>query len=201
MRRPPPDIADRRGLRRSPPDIADRRDLRSPPPDIVDCRGLRSSPPDIADRRRPPAIHVVAQVNRDHPLRIVGLDHVVLRCARLDETMAFYTEALGCTLERELPGLGLHQLRAGRALIDLVPIGSRLGGTEPPDAGRANMAHFCLRIDHPDWNALARHLAARGIEFAPPETRYGADGYGPSIYITDPEGNVVELKGGGERTD
>ena len=97
------------------------------------------------------------------PLRIVGLDHVVLRCARLDATMAFYVDVLGCTFERELPDLGLHQLRAGSALIDLVPIGSPLGGTEPPDAERANMAHFCLRIDGPDWEALAEHLRAHGI--------------------------------------
>ena len=132
-----------------------------------------------------------------HPLRIAGLDHVVLRCARLDETMAFYIEVLGCTLEREIPELGLHQLRAGQALIDLVPVGSKLGGIWPPDAERGNMAHFCLRIDGPDWDAIGAHLRGHGIAFEPPETRYGADGYGPSIYITDPEGNRVELKGGG----
>ena len=136
-------------------------------------------------------------------LTLVGLDHVVLRCARFDETMAFYTRVLGCTPERVLEDLGLHQLRAGRALIDLVPIGSRLGGTEAPDVERANMAHFCLRIGGPDWDAVTAHLRSHGIEFDPPETRYGADGYGPSIYITDPEGNVVELKGDGTgmRTD
>ena len=133
----------------------------------------------------------------DHPLRIVGLDHVVLRCARLDETMAFYIDVLGCVPERELPELGLHQLRAGRALIDLVPVGSRLGGPRPPDAGRGNMAHFCLRIHEPDWKALAAHLQGHGIAFEPPAIRYGADGHGPSIYVTDPEGNTVELKGGG----
>lgn len=139
----------------------------------------------------------------DHPLRIAGLDHVVLRCARLDATLAFYVEVLGCNLERELPEIGLHQLRAGRALIDLVPVGSKLGGTRPPDSERGNMAHFCLRIDGSDWDALGAHLQAHGIPFQPPETRYGADGYGPSIYIADPEGNIVELKGDdtGQRTD
>ena len=134
-------------------------------------------------------------MSAEPPLRIAGLDHVVLRCARLDTTMAFYADVLGCTLERELPDLGLHQLRAGQALIDLVPVGGKLGGTEPPDPERANMAHFCLRIDGPDWEGLGARLRAHGVEFEPPETRYGADGYGLSIYITDPEGNVVELKG------
>ena len=134
-------------------------------------------------------------MSAEPPLRIAGLDHLVLRCTRLDETMAFYVDVLGCALERELPDLGLHQLRAGQALIDLVPVGSKLGGTEPPDVERANMAHFCLRIDGSDWEGLGAHLQAHGVEFEPPETRYGADGYGLSIYITDPEGNVVELKG------
>ena len=137
-----------------------------------------------------------------HPVRIVGLDHVVLRCASFEATKAFYIDVLDCTLERELPELGLHQLRAGGALIDLVPIGSKLGGTAPPDPERANMAHFCLRIDNPDWKALAERLRGHGLEFEPPDTRYGADGHGLSIYITDPEGNVVELKGGpDERAD
>ena len=137
-----------------------------------------------------------AQMSSHPPISIACLDHVVLRCTRLDATMAFYVDVLGCTLERELPELGLHQLRAGGALIDLVPIGSTLGGTEPPDTERANMAHFCLRIDDPDWGALSDHLRRHGLAFEPPETRYGADGYGPSVYVTDPEGNVVELKGG-----
>ena len=136
-------------------------------------------------------------MNPDPPLRIAGLDHVVLRCARLGETMAFYVEVLGCALERELPDIGLHQLRAGRALIDLVPIGTRLGGSHPPDAERGNMAHYCLRLDDPDWDAIGAHLRAHGIAFEPPDTRYGADGYGPSVYVSDPEGNTVELKGGG----
>ena len=133
-------------------------------------------------------------MNASPPIRIAGLDHVVLRCARLDETMAFYVDVLGCTLERELPELGLHQLRAGRALIDLVPVGSKLGGSHPPDAERGNVAHYCLRLDDPDWDAIGAHLRGYGIAFEPPDTRYGAGGYGLSVYIADPEGNTVELK-------
>ena len=133
-------------------------------------------------------------MNASPPIHIAMLDHVVLRCARFDETMAFYIDVLGCTLERELPEIGLHQLRAGRALIDLVPVGSKLGGAEPPDPEHGNMAHFCLRLDAPDWEVVAAHLRRHGIAFEPPETRYGAGGYGLSVYIADPEGNTVELK-------
>ena len=134
-------------------------------------------------------------MSANRPVRIAEIDHVVLRCARLDETMAFYVDVLGCVPEREVPDIGLHQLRAGRALIDLVPVGSRLGGAEPPDPERGNVAHFCLRIEEPDWEALASHLRGHGIACEPPETRYGAGGRGPSVYVTDPEGNTVELKG------
>ena len=134
------------------------RDQRHPAPGRRDLGGHETSrrtraPSCSADRRRPvaatPSRHGRGREDSmqstsctNHPLRIAGLDHVVLRCARFDATMAFYVDVLGCTLERELPELGLHQLRAGAALIDLVPVGSRLGGTEPPDAERANMAHF-----------------------------------------------------------
>lgn len=128
-------------------------------------------------------------------LRIVGLDHVVLRCADLGSTLAFYREVLGCTLERTLDEVGLYQLRAGASLIDLVPVGSRLGGDTLPQPSGFNLAHFCLRIDNPDWQALEAHLARHGVQCEPPSRRYGADGFGPSVYISDPEGNVVELKG------
>ena len=112
--------------------------------------------------------------------------------------MSFYQAVLGCVLERTLEELGLYQLRAGSALIDLVPIGSQLGGEHPPDRGRPNMDHFCLKLKDVDWTAIRAHLTANGIDNAEPQRRYGADGYGLSIYIRDPEGNVVELKASGD---
>ncbi len=132
----------------------------------------------------------------DNPLRIAGLDHIVLRCTRLETTMAFYIDVLGCTLERSLPDAGLWQLRAGDALIDLVPVGSPLAGPENPDPERANLAHFCLRIEEPDWDSLTTRLESLGVApSGPPEIRYGARGFGRSVYLADPEGNIVELKG------
>lgn len=128
-------------------------------------------------------------------VRILGLDHVVLRCVNLQATLTFYREVLGCSLERSLEDIGLYQLRAGAALIDLVPIGSTLGGATPPEPDAFNLAHYCLRIDTCDWDAVRTQLEANGIEWVQPARRYGADGFGQSVYITDPEGNVVELKG------
>jgi catechol 2,3-dioxygenase-like lactoylglutathione lyase family enzyme len=131
------------------------------------------------------------------PIAIEGLDHVVLRVRDMAKSIAFYTGVLGCPEERRLEKLGLIQLRAGRTLIDLVDLDSELGlrgGRAPGTEGR-NLEHFCLRIGRFDEAALSAYLAAHGIDFEKAETRYGADGYGLSIYIADPDGNIVELKG------
>ena len=126
---------------------------------------------------------------------VIGLDHVVLRVRDLDAMLDFYRDTLGCPVERELD-IGLVQLRAGASLIDLVPVDSELGrkGGGPP-GGPRNMDHFCLQVEPFDEEAIRETLASRGYQAGPVEPRYGARGDGPSIYIEDPEGNTVELKG------
>ena len=128
---------------------------------------------------------------------IQDIDHIVLRVVDLDRMLRFYCEALGCPLEKRQDDIGLIQLRAGRSLIDLVPLEGKLGkagGAAPGKEGR-NLDHFCLRVDPFDEAAIRAQLAAHGVEAGAVESRYGAQGTGPSIYVTDPEGNVVELKG------
>ncbi len=129
----------------------------------------------------------------DAALQVVGLDHVVLRVASLDRAIAFYGRVLGCPIERELETPRLVQLRAGSAMIDLVPCGP---GETPgmTNAGR-NLDHFAVRIAQMDVAALTAHLARHGIDAGEVRRRYGAEGYGSSIYISDPDGNTVELKG------
>jgi len=128
---------------------------------------------------------------------ITGLDHVVLRTARLEAMIAFYRDALGCAVERRLDDLGLVQMRAGASLIDLVDVAGAIGrkGGAAPGAGGRNLDHFCLRVAEFDPDRIAATLAAHGAEAGPPERRYGAEGFGCSIYFTDPDGNMVELKG------
>ena len=128
---------------------------------------------------------------------IKHIDHVVLRVSDLDAMIRFYDDFLGCKLEVEKPEIGLYQLRAGRSLIDLVPVDGVLGraGGAPPGPEGRNMDHLCLRIDPFDGDALLAWIAAAGMDPGKVESRYGAEGNGPSIYIKDPEGNVVELKG------
>lgn len=130
-------------------------------------------------------------------IAIRDIDHLVLRTERLEQMIAFYTDVLGMSVERRLDDIGLIQLRAGRSLLDLVPVDGALGamGGAAPGAQGRNLDHFCLRVEPFDEAALRRHLLAMGIEAGPTEQRYGAEGSGPSIYIRDPDGNTVELKG------
>lgn len=130
-------------------------------------------------------------------LKLQGLDHLVLRVVDLDAMTRFYVDVLGCTVERRQDEIGLVQLRAGRSLIDLVPVDGklgRLGGAAPGAQGR-NVDHFCLRVEPFGAEAIRAHLAAHGVQAGGVESRYGAEGEGPSVYLSDPEGNVVELKG------
>ena len=130
-------------------------------------------------------------------IAIREIDHVVLRVVDLERMIRFYTGALGCTVERRRDDLGLVHLRAGRSLIDLVPVDGPLGrpgGAAPGREGR-NLDHLCLRVEAFDLAAIRRQLAPFGVEVGEQGQRFGADGEGPSVYLTDPEGNTVELKG------
>jgi len=131
-------------------------------------------------------------------IRIKALDHIVLRTANPETMIRFYCDVLGCVVEREAsPELGLTQLRAGSALIDIVSVDGelgRMGGAAPGSEGR-NMDHFCLFLEEFNEPAIRAHLANCNVEAGSTEQRYGAEGYGPSIYLQDPEGNTVELKG------
>lgn len=131
------------------------------------------------------------------PFHVKGIDHVVIRANDVSVMVRFYSEVLGCVLERADPDIGLYQLRAGRSLIDFVDIRSELGraggGAPRPDA--RNMDHLCLGVDPFDEQTLRHHLAAHRVAPGDVFRRYGAEGQGPSMYIEDPEHNVVELKG------
>lgn len=131
------------------------------------------------------------------PFRVKALDHVVLRVTDLDRARAFYCDVIGCAFEKWQEKLGLLQLRAGTSLIDLVAVDGPLGKAGGAAAGRGgrNVDHFCLAIDPFDEGAIRAHLAAHGVECGAAVPRYGAEGMGPSLYISDPDGNVVELKG------
>jgi glyoxylase I family protein len=123
------------------------------------------------------------------PFETAELDHVVLRCADQARALDFYTTVLGLKEERRIDAIGLIQLRAGRSMIDLVP-------APGPRAEQArNVDHVCLGIEAADMSEVVRYLRQHQVEvIGEPAMRYGARGMGLSIYVRDPEGNVVELK-------
>lgn len=136
--------------------------------------------------------------SRTPPFQLQRLDHVVLRVADLDRSIEFYRRLLGCTVERERRGRGLVHLRAGFSMVDLVavdgPIG-KLGGAPASNEGR-NVDHFCLRVEPFDEAAILAHLEANDVPRSSKAViQFGAEGDGPAVYLQDPDGNTIELKG------
>ena len=129
-------------------------------------------------------------------IRIETIDHVVLRAIDIAAMQRFYVDVLGCHEERRQDEIGLVQLRAGAALIDLVSVDGSLGrrGGAAPGATDHNMDHFCLRVADYDEQAILAHLRRHGVRIDSTGMRYGAQGNGPSIYVYDPQGNTIELK-------
>ncbi|EGQ9972292.1 VOC family protein [Vibrio vulnificus] len=127
-------------------------------------------------------------MEKARPIQLQAIDHIVLRVVDLPKMLAFYCDILGCIVEREVAEFGLTQLRAGSALIDLVTVDSKLG-----QQGR-NLDHFCLQITPKDEQEILDFLTLHGVKVEDFANRYGAQGFGRSIYLSDPEGNTVELK-------
>jgi glyoxylase I family protein len=132
------------------------------------------------------------------PFKLAALDHVVLRVPDMDRALSFYRDVLGAEVERTLDRLGMVQLRAGASIIDLVDLSGewlKASGAKPfaPDA--LNVDHICIRIEPFDEAAIEAHLRECGVAVGEKGVRYGAQGDGPSIYVRDPFGTTVELKG------
>lgn len=158
---------------------------------------LPIAPMQQTDESRVYSVGSASETTMNPPFAVRGLDHVVLRVRDVPRMVEFYGRVLGCAVERDQKDLGLVQLRAGAALIDLVDVAGKLGregGAAPGQEGR-NLDHICLAVAPFDAAALQRHLETHGVTAGEVAQRYGAEGTGPSLYIKDPEGNTVELKG------
>lgn len=132
------------------------------------------------------------------PFELQRIDHVVLRVSDPERSLAFYRDVLGCGIARRRDDLGLIHLHCGASMIDLVDVHGKLGlsgGAAAGDQAR-NVDHVCLRIEPFDEAALVTHLARHGLQpLGPAQANFGAEGDGPSIYLRDPDGNTIELKG------
>ena len=130
-------------------------------------------------------------------MRLLGIDHLVIRARDAVLMERFYVDVLGCTVERRQDSIGLVQLRAGAQLIDLVNVTGPLGlkGGAPPGAGGHNMDHLCLRVADFDVYEIRAHLEAHGVAIGDVGQRHGSTGEAVSLYLSDPEGNGLELRG------
>lgn len=128
-------------------------------------------------------------------IHVREIDHVVICTGKPEEMIKFYCDVLGCTVERRLDSIGLVQMRAGRSLIDLVTDDAKQTRKDAAVREGRNMDHFSLRVEPFEIAEIRSHLSAHGVEASDVQTNYGAEGNGPSVYIKDPEGNLVELKG------
>jgi glyoxylase I family protein len=138
----------------------------------------------------------IAKARARPPFALEGIDHLLLLVQGMGPAVKFYTEVLGCTVEDRLPEYGMLQLRAGDALIDLVDIAApEAAWAVPPVAGGRNLDHLCLALGRHDETALRRHLARHHVAIIEEGVHAGSRGESLSLYVRDPSGNVIELKG------
>ncbi|WP_335972460.1 MULTISPECIES: VOC family protein [Streptomycetaceae] len=120
-------------------------------------------------------------------MRVTGFDHLVLNVADVERSLRFYCGALG------LAPVRVEEWRAGRApfpsvrvsadtIVDLVA-GERDG---------RNVDHFCLVVEPLDWDEVVASGAWDVVDG--PGPRFGARGTATSLYVRDPDGNVIELR-------
>jgi len=128
---------------------------------------------------------------------IQAIDHIVIRAHDLSRMTAFYRDVLGCDVERESDKYKLVQLRAGTSLIDLMEVSDPNDDEDrdPQSFAAHNMDHFCVQIAPWDAEAIQAHLNLHSVKFGKIGKRYGALGDVPALYLSDPEGNTVELMG------
>lgn len=122
-------------------------------------------------------------------MRVDRLDHLVLTVRDVAATLSFYTRVLG--MEEVTFGAGRKALAFGRQKINLHEAGREF---EPKAAAPTpGSADLCLITETP-LEEVQAHLEARGVKVElPPSPRTGAAGPIRSLYLRDPDGNLIEL--------
>ncbi len=129
-------------------------------------------------------------------VKITAMDHIVLRVKDVEESLRFYSQLLGLPVER------VAQWRAGEVRFPSVRLNADtiidlFASDQEPIAkdGARNQDHYCMVIEPTDMDALKADFETLGVEIqAGPGQRWGSHGDGISLYIYDPDNNVVELR-------
>lgn len=128
--------------------------------------------------------------------RVTAMDHIVLNVRDMDRVLEFYQDVLGLPAER------LAEFRRGEVpfpsvrinedtVIDLFPVAESNGDVSE----RSDLNHFCLVLSAADMPPMMEHLRAHGVRIQEgPVTRWGAHGNGTSIYFSDPESRLIEVR-------
>jgi catechol 2,3-dioxygenase-like lactoylglutathione lyase family enzyme len=120
-------------------------------------------------------------------MRVKDLDHIVLNVQDVERSLAFYGGPLG------LEPVGVEEWRAGKFPFPSVRVSpTTIIDLVGKQRGESNVDHFCLVVEPLDWQEVIDSGTFTVLEG--PVSRSGARGDGQSVYIQDPDGNMIELR-------
>ncbi|MBI3329554.1 MAG: VOC family protein [Nitrospinae bacterium] len=130
--------------------------------------------------------------------KISAMDHIVLNVEDIDRSLNFFTQVLGLETERveqfhkkEVPFPSVRV--SPETVIDLFPM--KPGEALARGPGLQNLNHFTMVVEAADFEAFQKHLGEHGVTIEEgPGRRWGARGYGMSVYFKDPDGNRIEVR-------
>ena len=136
-----------------------------------------------ADAGRPAVVGVAAVACTR--VKVVGIDHIVVNSTDIERALSWYADALG------LEPMNVDEWRRGDVYFPSVRVNAgTIIDLFPAERTGENVNHFCLVIEPEDLDALASQFPdSRRVD-----RNFGAQGYGASLYVTDPDGNTIELK-------
>jgi catechol 2,3-dioxygenase-like lactoylglutathione lyase family enzyme len=116
---------------------------------------------------------------------VKGLDHVVFNSTDIERSLEWYRDVLG------LEAMNVDAWRRGDVFFPSVRVNEQtIIDLFPAERSGENVNHICLEIADTDLDALAAEFP----DSHRVDGNFGAQGYGASLYVRDPDGNTVELK-------